>query len=481
MSQTRTVIVVGGHSVTVFDQHDYIQSKYDPEHHPNGQIASVDHNKILRPSYGAKIHYQRLALESREEWLKINKDSGSELFVGCGMLRAQPSAHLGALEKETLANMERDGLRDTQFVKSNTDDRQRAADRGWQNKLLDFNIPGEDASCHFEAVLDSLSGFVKCSEACAYLLGKALSEGVNFVVGADAGSFQSLAIEGGSSDAGRNGRKVVGIKTGDGIVHYSDTVIIAGKIAPLQWNVDLAKDVQLAGSFSTQILPDLSYHLESSAGSVATFKIDDTETDLWNKYAPDRFPVLTWKSAPRDHNGKDTGSVYVFPRTEDGLIKIGYRGIKFTNFVPAPQGTAFTQDGKWSIPLPSARSKSLPEPATEAIRQFVSIFLPEFANRPFNSTKFCWYTDTLDNSFLIDYVPSYDDQSLFVCTGGSGHGAKFLPVLGKHAADIFEHGSQSTSYMYPHWRWREDKLRGNGLEEGPTGPRDLQGQGHSSP
>ncbi|CAI6091663.1 unnamed protein product [Clonostachys chloroleuca] len=405
MSQPRTVIIVGagifglstslalrakGHNVTVFDQHDYIQSRYDPEHHPNGQVASVDHNKILRPSYGTKIHYQRLALESREEWLKMNKDNDSELFVGCGMLRAQPSAHLGALEKETLANMERDGLRDTQFVKSNADDRQRAADRGWQDKLLDFNIPGEDVGCHFEAVLDSLSGFVKCSEACAYLLDKAVSLGVKFVAGADAGSFESLVIEGGPRGTGKNGRKVVGIKTGDGVVHQSDTVIIA------------------AGSFSTQILPDLSYHLESSAGSVATFKIDKTETDLWNKYAPDRFPVLTWKSAPRDQNGKDSGSVYVFPRTENGLIKIGYRGIKFTNFVPAPQGTAFTQDGKWSIPLPYAESKSLPEAATEAIRQFVSIFLPEFATRPFSSTKFCWYTDSLDNSFLVGFHQPLD-------------------------------------------------------------------------
>lgn len=31
----------------------------------------------------------------------------------------------------------------------------------------------------------------------------------------------------------------------------------------------------------------------------------------------------------------------------------------------------------------------------------------------------------------IDYVPDYAEQSVFVCTGGSGHGAKFLPVLGK--------------------------------------------------
>ena len=59
-----------------------------------------------------------------------------------------------------------------------------------------------------------------------------------------------------------------------------------------------------------------------------TFHIDPDNEELWSKYAPENFPVMTWKSTPRDRNGKDTGSVYVFPRTADGLIKIGYRGIK---------------------------------------------------------------------------------------------------------------------------------------------------------
>lgn len=36
----------------------------------------------------------------------------------------------------------------------------------------------------------------------------------------------------------------------------------------------------------------------------------------------------------------------------------------------------------------------------------------------------------MDNNFLIDYVPGYQ-SSLFVASGGSGHGFKFLPVLGK--------------------------------------------------
>lgn len=235
--------------MTVFDLCDYDQSTYHPEHALNGQAASADHNKIvrfniaahhycsrlidsclqLRPSYGTKIHYQRLALESREEWLKINQEYGSKLFVDCGMLRVQPSEHLAIPEEETLASLKRDGLRHTQFVKNNTDDHWRAAELGWAAKLLDFGIPAEPDKL-FEAVLDSLSGFVKCSEACAYLQSKASSQGVKFRFGNGKGRCDSLVLDTRSEGAVGDIRKVVGVKTRDGTVHTCDTVVVAGKI-----------------------------------------------------------------------------------------------------------------------------------------------------------------------------------------------------------------------------------------------------------
>lgn len=444
-----------GHAVTVFDRYQYDESTYAPDHDSDVQAASVDHNKIFRASYGTKIHYQRLALESRRAWGAINETTHNEspsspLFNACGMLRVQPTAQLGALERETLRNMEKDGIRDTQFVKSNPEDLERARERGWDQKLLAFNIPDTSPQETFEAVLDSLAGFIQCSQACAYFYKEAVAQGVTFHFGREKGAFDGLVEE----IVGES-KKAIGLKTKDGTFHKSDITVIA------------------AGSFSTQLLPELSYHIESSAGSVVTYKISPADTELWGKYSPERFPVITWKCAPRDKQGKDTGSVYVFPRTPEGLIKIGYRGIKFTNFQPAPSACGFTQDGKWSIPLPPNESCLVPEPAREAIQKFVSIFLPEFAHKELFSTKLCWYTDTLDNSFLIDYVPTYAENSVFVCTGGSGHGAKFLPVLGEHAADILEHGDESTSYMRPYWRWRENAHRGNGLEEGPKGPRNI--------
>lgn len=55
------------------------------------------------------------------------------------------------------------------------------------------------------------------------------------------------------------------------------------------------------------------------------------------------------------------------------------------------------------MPLPPAKSLTIPPPAVAAIREFVSIFLPEFKDVPFHSTKLCWYTDSLDNSFVVGY------------------------------------------------------------------------------
>lgn len=293
------------------------------------------------------------------------------------MLRVQPTDELSPLERETLASMEREGLRDNQFVEGNREDCERAKNAGWDEKLLKFSIPDEPEGKSFEAVLDSLAGFTRCSDACAHFFTLAKNAGVEFEFG-DAGAFESLLHQ----DDDRT-QRVIGLRTTDGTNHHADVVVIA------------------AGSFSTQVLPDLAYHMESSAGSIATFKIEESEQALWDKFSPEKFPVMTWKSASRDEDGRDRGSVYVLPRTPDGLLKIGYRGVKFTNFQPAPENACFTQEGKWSIPLPAAECDVIPEKAATDIRHFVEVFLPEFRDVPFHSTKLCWYTDTLDNSFLV--------------------------------------------------------------------------------
>ena len=56
-----------------------------------------------------------------------------------------------------------------------------------------------------------------------------------------------------------------------------------------------------------------------------------------------------------------------------------------------------------------------------------------------------------DGNFIIDYHPDYDN--LFVATGGSGHGFKFIPVIGDKIADAIERRLDPEMQIL--WRWRE--------------------------
>lgn len=64
------------------------------------------------------------------------------------------------------------------------------------------------------------------------------------------------------------------------------------------------------------------------------------------------------------------------------------------------------------------------------MKKAISELFPDLAEIGITDTRLCWYTDSSDDGFVIDYVPGHED-TLFVASGGSGHGFKFLPVLGE--------------------------------------------------
>ena len=160
-------------------------------------------------------------------WKQWNDElgPGKELFVESGMLRVQHTGVLDEREKQTLQNMTAEGLRDTQFVLSNDEDRRRAQERGWAHKLLKFTIPKTNSPETFEAVLDSTAGYIYPSDACAYLADKLRKKGAEFSEGPEKGEFASFLVEG--SD---NSRRVTGIRTKDGREHPADLVIMACKL-----------------------------------------------------------------------------------------------------------------------------------------------------------------------------------------------------------------------------------------------------------
>ena len=168
-------------------------------------------------------------------------------------------------------------------------------------------------------------------------------------------------------------------------------------------------------------------------------------------------------------HGKN-GGLYGFARDDNGQIKIGYRGTKFTNPQTQADGavrsvpvTRWTRQSTRQLPVTSAR----------VIKNFVQDFLPELIPCETKS-RLCWYTDSFDNHFVIDFVPDVD--GLMVATGGSGHGFKFLPTLGSHVVDRIE-GKESL-YL-DMWKWRSldaQQKPYNSIMEGVTSERSLNRQ-----
>jgi sarcosine oxidase/L-pipecolate oxidase len=208
--------------------------------------------------------------------------------------------------------------------------------------------------------------------------------------------------------------------------------------------------------------------LEATAGSVAYSQLPKSRQDLWTRFAPENIPVYTLGGWAK---GSGLGG---FPRTETGILKFGFRGVKYTNYADVSSGYG-SASARVSVPKTKYTADSetrITKEAMVAIKSFVTSNLPELTAFGISGVRNCWYTDSIDNDFIISRVPSLG--GLIVCSGGSGHGFKFLPILGRAVVRIIESRSNEDLNEYgKKWQWREKRPGEdrNGLEEGENGPR----------
>ncbi|ODN79263.1 hypothetical protein L202_03277 [Cryptococcus amylolentus CBS 6039] len=435
--------------VTVYDYQPYHLNAYNPA--GGCDAASADVNKIYRCSYGKETEYQDLAFSGRPIWLAWNAQLAStpahllppglspsdKLFVPSGFLRISDGEGLSAYDADCLEALKEAGLRGHQHVSVSV-----------------FCSVGR---CGFGKVpyplattLDTSAGFTYADKSCAWARFLAEQAGVKFVLGPEEGKFDELLF--GEPSAGGE-KKVRGLKTVDGNEHLADVVIVA------------------CGGWTPSVVPEVEGLLETTAGSVVTVQLPEDRQDLWDKYAPENFPV--WAYGLTGHESPEYGGFYGFPRTQDGKIKIGYRGRKWTNYQVNPKtGKEISTPLTAYTPTPAT---NLPLRALALIKHIIALALPDLADPSIGiaATRMCWYTDSVDNSFVVDYVPGYG-EGLFVASGGSGHGFKFLPVLGKHVVNALEKKPDQFTDMF-HWRTAApDDKYANGLKEDKeTSGRDL--------
>ncbi|KAL3476717.1 FAD dependent oxidoreductase [Aspergillus californicus] len=448
----------GYKNVTVYDRQPFDRSFYNPA--AGCDSASADINKIFRATYGTKGHSQDLAFEARDIWLQWNKEiresdpsalpssltPEDELLTVCGLYNLADGADMIDFYKTSLDAVERTapkGFSDLQFIKGNANDEERAKRLApvWGKKYHLFDHFKDGATNGF---LDAASGVTLADKACVYARHLCEKAGVKFVLGRPQGELEQLiTVQSGSS------KKVTGIRTRDGKSHFADLVVVA------------------CGPWTAQVVPEAHRSVEATMGTLMFVDVPEHRKDIREKFHPSNMPI--WRFIQGEGDGAYEGGG--FPITKAGRLKFGFRARKFTNFEDHPTAK--------NIRLSTPRTKFSPNPIDTVplyglglMKQVIGGLFPELAEIGFTDSRLCWYTDSIDNEFVIDYVPGYF-ESLFVCTGGSGHGFKFLPVLGKYVKNQLE---RKPDRFTPYWRWRgvEAGKTCNGLEEGENGPREMK-------
>ena len=367
-------------------------------------------------------------------------DSRDKLFINHGNLSLTDADELPPFEIATIKNMEEAGFPDTQLVTTDPSDVAISQSKGFGYAIDPFRRRNRGKG--YLGVLDTTGGTTVADKACRFALYKAQSLGVKTVLDPEAGCLESFVT---SSDG-----KVTGIRTRDGREHRAARIIVA------------------CGGWTPSLVPALDAVCETTCGSVAMMKIPKG-TPLFERLAPHNFPSWTYKV----RDGAE-GGLYGFAVNEEGYLKIGYRGEKWTN--PRVQN----DDKERSVPVTRYTSDEqrtqIPAQALRVIKAFIDDFLPELGENgiKIDMTRLCWYNDSWDNHYVIDYVPG--QEYLMVATAGSGHAFKYLPNIGRWIVDIME-GRDLDRQLVRSWRWRQPPEDGvgivNQLMEGTGGRRVL--------
>lgn len=118
----------------------------------------------------------------------------------------------------------------------------------------------------------------------------------------------------------------------------------------------------------------------------------------------------------------------------------GLYGIPTADDQDAPQGVKVATHGDGTPCDPDQPRQPPTSEELESMRMAAAEFVPCAADRALTGTT-CLYTMSPDQHFVVDRMP--DCARTFVACGFSGHGFKFMPVMGRVLADLACDGATS--------------------------------------
>jgi monomeric sarcosine oxidase len=103
--------------------------------------------------------------------------------------------------------------------------------------------------------------------------------------------------------------------------------------------------------------------------------------------------------------------------------------------IPAVDGRGIkVGDDRYGPPFDPSHGDRLVDPATvELARGYLGHRFPALAGAPVVETRVCQYETTPDTHFVIDRHPAW--SNVWLVGGGSGHGFKHGPVIGRYVVD----------------------------------------------
>ncbi|KAI3536483.1 FAD dependent oxidoreductase [Colletotrichum filicis] len=404
---------------------------------PSEDAASVDSSRIIRADY-ADPAYATLAAEAQTEWRKTSHPSD----LGAEGRYSQSGLCLVADPVATASTSYFSSSSSASAAKTNADAKQKAKKTSLEYVRESYNnvvsLAGKDG--------DKIIKELPTPTAIKDYLGTPEAPGtwgyINPLAGwADAGASMSYLA-----------RKVVALDrvtfvsgVATRLNYTPDKSTVTG--ATLQDGSVLSADlVVVAAGAWTGALVDLSGQAIATGQAVGYIDITPDELEVLRK-----MPVTLNFS---------TGLFMIPP---SGLqLKVARHAFGYLNPTAIPHPSPQTPPStKSTVSLPATHltdpNLKFPAEGVAALRKAVRTIvpIPAIHDRPFVHTRLCWYTDTQTGDFLVCHHPTA--RNLFVATGGSGHGFKFLPVLGREIVNVLEgHGDEVFTEK---WRWREVKSK----------------------
>jgi sarcosine oxidase len=202
------------------------------------------------------------------------------------------------------------------------------------------------------------------------------------------------------------------IRTGEKVFQWKrDNGTIS--VTTNQSSYQAKKLVITAGPWNGKMIPELNRHLTVTKQVIAWM----------NPKKRDNFTLGNFPCWIIEHGGYD---YYGFPILTEGKLG-GPAGMKLAVHFPLGTNTD-----------PDAVNRNIGDANEKVLIDALHLLIPDgYASTL--SMKTCLYTNSPDQHFIIDHLPGYE-KDVVIAAGFSGHGFKFVSVIGEIMADLAMNG-----------------------------------------